>query len=162
IRDEDLPYAMPTGMVYDQISAAATLEQAAERIGYDEFRAAQRELRAEGRLIGLGMSLLVEPSAISFGFMSTDAATVRVSPNGRVDVAHTGASHGQSLETTIAQVVADELSVDVSQVRVVQGDTDSTPFGPGTGGSRSAVILGGAARNAAREVRERMLAIVAH
>ncbi len=162
IRDEDLPYAMPTGMVYDQISAAATLEQAAEKIGYDEFRARQREWRAEGRLVGLGMSLLVEPSAISFGFMSTDAATVRISPNGRVDVAHTGASHGQSLETTIAQVVADELGVDVGQVRVVQGDTDSTPFGPGTGGSRSAVILSGAARNAAREVRDRMLAIVAH
>jgi len=162
IRDEDLPYAMPTGMVYDQITAAATLEQAAEKIGYDELRVQQRVWRAEGRLVGVGMSLLVEPSAISFGFMSTDAAIVRVGPNGKVDVAHTGASHGQSLETTIAQVVADELGVDLGQVRVTQGDTDATPFGPGTGGSRSAVILGGAARQAAREVRERMFAIVAH
>ena len=93
--------------------------------------------------------------------MSTDAATVRIGVNGRVDVAHTGASHGQSLETTIAQVVADELGVDLEQVRVIQGDTDATPVGPGTGGSRSAVILGGAARNAAIEVRDRVLAIVA-
>jgi len=162
IRDDDLPYAMPTGMVYDQITAAATLDHAAAKIGYDEFRAQQKVWRAEGRLVGIGMSLLVEPSAISFGFMSTDAATIRIGPNGRVDVAHTGASHGQSLETTIAQVVADELGVDFGQVRVLQGNTDVTPFGPGTGGSRSAVILGGAARQAAREVRERMIAIVAH
>jgi carbon-monoxide dehydrogenase large subunit len=162
IRDEELPYAMPTGMVYDQITSAATLEQAAAKIGYDEFRAQQRAWRAEGRLVGIGMSLLVEPSAISYGFMSTDAAVVRIGPNGKVDVAHTGASHGQSLETTIAQVVADELGVDFGEVRVTQGDTDATPFGPGTGGSRSAVILGGAARQAARDLRDRMCAIVAH
>jgi carbon-monoxide dehydrogenase large subunit len=162
IREDDLPYAMPTGMVYDQMTAHATLEQAAETIGYDELREQQREWRAQGRLVGIGMSLFAEPSAISFGWMSTDAATVRIGQNGKVDVAHTGASHGQSLETTIAQVVADELGVDLDQVRVVQGDTDATPFGPGTGGSRSAVILGGAARGAAREVRDRMFAIVAH
>jgi carbon-monoxide dehydrogenase large subunit len=58
--------------------------------------------------------------------------------------------------------VADELGVDFGQVRVLQGDTDVTPFGPGTGGSRSTVILGTAVRHAAREVRERMFAIVAH
>jgi carbon-monoxide dehydrogenase large subunit len=162
IRDEDLPYTMPTGMTYDQVTLAATLDQAAAKIGYDDFRAQQRAWRAEGRLVGLGMSLLVEPTAMSFGFMSTDAATVRIGPNGKVDVAHTGASHGQSLETTIAQIVADELGVDIGNVRVLQGDTDITPYGPGTGGSRSMVILGTAARNAAREVRERMLAIVAH
>ena len=108
------------------------------------------------------MSLLAEPSAIAHGWMTTDGATVRIGPNGKVDVAHSGASHGQSLETTVAQVVADEIGVDFDQVRVLQGDTDVTPFGPGTGGSRSAVILGGAARLAAREVRDRMVAIVAH
>ena len=162
IRAEELPYAMPTGMVYDQMTAYETLEQAAEKIGYAELREQQRQWRAEGRLVGIGMSLMVEPTAIAHGWMSTDAATVRIGPNGRVDVAHTGASHGQSLETTIAQVVADELGVDFEQVRVLQGDTDTTPFGPGTGGSRSAVITGGAARLAAREVRARMLAIVAN
>jgi carbon-monoxide dehydrogenase large subunit len=162
IQEDELPYAMPTGMVYDQMTAADTLEQAAEKIGYRDFREQQRVWRAEGRLVGIGMSLLIEPSAISFGFMSTDAATVRIGPNGRVDVAHTGASHGQGLETTVAQVVADELGVELEHVRVLQGDTDSTPFGPGTGGSRSAVILSGAARQAAREVRERMIEIVAH
>jgi aerobic carbon-monoxide dehydrogenase large subunit len=162
IREEDLPYTMATGMVYDQMTAYATLEQAAEKVGYPELRKQQQAWRAEGRLVGIGIGLLAEPTAMSFGWMTTDGATVRVGPKGRVDVAHSGASHGQSLETTIAQVVADELGVDLAQVRVLQGDTDSTPLGPGTGGSRSAVIAGGAARLAAREVRERMLSIVAH
>jgi carbon-monoxide dehydrogenase large subunit len=161
IREDELPYTLPTGMAYDQITVCETLEQAAEKIGYDALREQQRVWRAEGRLIGIGMSLMVEPTAITHGWMSTDAATVRIGPNGKVDVAHTGASHGQSLETTIAQVVADELGVDIAHVRVIQGDTDVTPFGPGTGGSRSAVITGGAARLAAQEVRARMVAIVA-
>src|SRR5262249_8141732 len=94
----------------------------------------------------------------AFGFMSTDAAIVRIGANGKVDVAHTGASHGQSLETTLAQVVADELGVDFSEVRVIQGDTDKTPFGPGAGGGGSAGILGGAARverSARAHVRDR-------
>jgi carbon-monoxide dehydrogenase large subunit len=131
-------------------------------IGYEDLRAQQRSWREEGRLIGIGISLLAEPTSMAFGWMSTDAATVRIGPNGRADVVTTGASHGQSLETTLAQVVADELGLDLAKVRVLQGDTDVAPLGPGTGGSRSAVIAGGAARAAAREVRERMLAIVAH
>ncbi|GAC1312137.1 MAG: xanthine dehydrogenase family protein molybdopterin-binding subunit [Acidimicrobiales bacterium] len=162
VRKEDLPYAMATGMVFDQMTAHATLEQATEQIGYQALRAEQEEWRRAGRLVGLGIGLFAEPTSMSFGWMSTDAAIVRVNQNGRVDVAHTGASHGQGLETTVAQVVADELGVDIEQIRVIQGDTDKTPMGPGTGGSRSAVILGGAARLAAREVRDRMVAIAAH
>jgi carbon-monoxide dehydrogenase large subunit len=161
IREDELPYTMATGPVYDQMTAHATLEQAAVMIGYDELRRQQESWRAEGRLVGIGIGLFAEPTAMAFGFMSTDAATVRIGSNGRVDVAHTGASHGQSLETTIAQVVADELGVSIEKVRVIQGDTDATPVGPGTGGSRSAVILGSAARQAAVEVRDRMFAVVA-
>jgi aerobic carbon-monoxide dehydrogenase large subunit len=160
--ESDLPYAMPTGVVLDQMTAAATLEQAAELIGYDDFRARQAERRAEGRLVGLGMSVLAEPSAIASGWFSTDAATVRIGLGGGVDVVTTAASHGQSLETTVAQVVADELGVDIADVRVHQGDTATTPFGPGTGGSRSAVVVSGAARQAAQEVRATVLNVAAH
>jgi carbon-monoxide dehydrogenase large subunit len=162
IRDEDMPYTMATGVTYDQMTAAANLEQAAEKIGYAELRERQRAWREEGRLIGIGVSLFAEPTAMAFGWMSTDAATVRIGPNGRADVFTSAASHGQSLETTLAQVVADELGIDIAHVRVIQGDTAATPLGPGTGGSRSAVIPGTAARNAAHEVRMRMIAIVAH
>jgi carbon-monoxide dehydrogenase large subunit len=161
IREEDLPYTMATGMPYDQITVQATLDQAAEKLGYDDLRSQQQTWRDEDRLVGIGMSLFAEPTSMAFGWMSTDGASVRIGTNGRVDVAHSGASHGQSLETTLAQVVADELGVDIAHVRVVQGDTDSTPLGPGTGGSRSAVILGGAVRMAAQELRARVAAIVA-
>jgi len=158
----DLPYTMATGFVLDQLTATATLEQAAELIGYDDFRARQAAWRAEGRLVGLGMSLLAEPSAIASGWFSTDAATVRIGLGGGVEVTTTAASHGQSLETTIAQVVADELGVDMADVRVHQGDTATTPFGPGTGGSRSAVVVSGAARQAAQEVRAMVVNVAAH
>jgi carbon-monoxide dehydrogenase large subunit len=162
IREDELPHTMPTGMTYDQMTAAATLEQAAEHLGYAERRAEQTQAQVEGRLIGIGISLFAEPTAMSFAWASTDAATVRISASGRVDVLMSTASHGQGLETTMAQIVADELGVDLTQIRVVQGDTDATPFGSGTGGSRSAVIPGSAARLAAREVRDRIAAIVAH
>jgi carbon-monoxide dehydrogenase large subunit len=162
IQGHELPYAMPTGMVYDQMTAAATLEQAAEALGYDGLREQQRAWRGEGRLVGIGIALFAEPTAMAFGWASTDAARIRIGANGRVDVMMSSASHGQSLETTMAQIVADQLGVDFMQVRFVQGDTDATPFGSGTGGSRSAVIPGTAARLAAGELRERIAAIVAH
>jgi aerobic carbon-monoxide dehydrogenase large subunit len=162
IHEHELPYATPTGVVYDQITPARTLEQAAELFGYDRLREQQRGWRAEGRLVGIGIGLFVEPSAMVFGWMSTDAATVRIGANGRADVVTSAASHGQSLETTIAQVVADELGLDLAHVRVLQGDTDAAPFGPGTGGSRSAVVVGGAARQAAQQLREQIVAIAAH
>ena len=162
LRDDELPYTTAMGVTYDQMTPAQTLEQAAAMLGYDELREQQRAWRAGGRLVGIGISLFAEPSAMAFGWMSTDAATVRVGPNGTADVLTSAASHGQSLETTIAQVVADELGLDLAQVRVLQGDTDAAPMGPGTGGSRSAVIVGGAARDAARQVREQIRTIAAH
>jgi carbon-monoxide dehydrogenase large subunit len=112
-------------------------------------------------LIGIGIGLLAEPTAMAFGWMSTDAATVRIGRNGRVDVYASTASNGQSYETTVGQVVADELGVDIDNVRVIQGgDTAATPLGPGTGGSRSLIPIT-AARTACGELRERMIAIVA-
>jgi carbon-monoxide dehydrogenase large subunit len=161
IRAEDLPYFMASGLPIDQITAAETLDQAAEVIGYDKLREQQKAWRAEGRLVGIGMCLLIEPTAMAFGWMTSDAATVRIGRNGKVDVYASSASHGQSYETTIAQVVADELGVGFGSVRVIQGgDTAATPFGPGTGGSRNMIVMT-AARNAANEVRSRVLAIVA-
>jgi carbon-monoxide dehydrogenase large subunit len=162
IHGAELPYAMPTGLAYDQITAEETLEQAAEILGYAELREQQQAWRAEGRLVGVGISLFTEPTAMAFAWFSTDAAIVRVGGSGRVDVLLSTANHGQSIETTMAQVVADELDTDFSQIRVLQGDTDATPIGGGTGGSRSTIIPGTAARLAAREIRARMLAIVAH
>jgi carbon-monoxide dehydrogenase large subunit len=161
VRAEELPYSMATGVAFDQITAAETLEQAAEVIGYERWRRDQEVARVEGRLLGIGMSLMAEPTAMAFGWMSSDAATVRIGRNGKVDVYASTASHGQSYETTIAQVVADELGVDLENVRVIQGgDTAATPLGPGTGGSRSMIPIT-AARTASHELRARIVAIVA-
>jgi carbon-monoxide dehydrogenase large subunit len=162
LTDADLPSVMPSGMPIDGVTVAATLEQAAEAIGYDELRKQQAQWRAEGRLIGIGMSVLVEPTAMAFGWMTSDAAIVRMSGSGKVDVILSTSNHGQSIETTMAQVVADELDMDVAHIRVLNGDTDSAPLGAGTGGSRTSVVPGTAARLASREVREKVLAIVAH
>ena len=87
---------------------------------------------------------------------------MRVEPSGKVVVMMGTGSHGQSLETTMVQVVADELGVHVDDVVLRQGDTDVAPFGGGTGGSRSAVIAGGAGRAAAGKVRDKIVEIAAH
>ncbi len=158
----DLPYKTAAGLTYDQISAAETLEQAAAIAGYDAFRSEQAAKRAAGRLVGIGVSLFTEPSGIAAGTLSTEAATVRIGFNGHVEVVTSSASHGQSLETTIAQVVADELGVDIADITVSQGDTAATPYGPGTGGSRSAVLSSGAAREASQAMRAKLLRIAAH
>ena len=160
IEQAELPYTTATGRVYERISPAETLEQAAEMIGYRSFRAEQAEARGRGRLLGLGLSLFVEPTSMGAGALGTEGAVVRVEPDGSVTVSMGTGSHGQSLETTIAQVVADELGVDMERVALRQGD--GSPYGFGTGGSRSAVIAGGAARAAASEVRSRIERIAAH
>jgi carbon-monoxide dehydrogenase large subunit len=160
IQPGDLPFTTALGITYDKISPAQTLEQAAELIGYDEFRAFQQRARAEGRLVGIGMSVYIEPLGAP-GILATEAATIRIEPSGTVNVLMGTGSHGQSLETTIIQVVADHLGAALDDVHLIQGDTAVTPYGPGTAGSRSASIASGAAVQASVSMRERVLAIAA-
>ena len=139
VQRHELPYITATGVVYDQVSPAETLEQAAEMIGYEAFRVEQDEARRAGRFLGLGIGLYIEPSGFAFseGGLGTEAATIRMDPSGTVTVSMGSGSHGQSLETTVAQVVADSLGVHVDDVVLLQGDTAAVPFGSGTGGSRT-------------------------
>jgi len=163
IHADELPMTTATGMPLDHVTPSETLEQAAEIIGYDEFRAEQRSAFDEdGRLLGLGIGLYIEPTSVGSGNLGVETATVRVQPSGTVTVALGTGAHGQGIETTMAQVVAEHLGVDIDDVVVVQGDTASSPFGGGTGGSRTAVVAGGAARDASLEVREKAVAIAAH
>jgi len=160
IGDSDLPYTTASGMVYDGVSIEASIEQAAEMVGYEQLRAAAAA--ESGSLRGVGLSLYVEPSGVAMGSLASEGATVSIGVNGQVRVVTSSASHGQSVETTVAQVVADRLGVDFDDVIALQGDTDSTPYGPGTGGSRSAVLVSGAASEAAGQVRDKILAIASH
>ena len=158
----DLPFTSPGGKLFQEITPLETLEQALEMLDYDTFRKEQAEARADGRLLGLGVSVYVEPTSMDAPTLATEGATVRVESSGKV-VAYLGTtSHGQSVETTMAQIVADTLGVDYDDVTVVQADTQSTPYGPGTGGSRTAVVAGGAARDATLAVRDKVLAVAAH
>jgi aerobic carbon-monoxide dehydrogenase large subunit len=160
IRPGDLPFTTAVGVTYDAISPAQTLEQAAELIEYDKFRAFQRQAREDGRLVGIGMSLYIEPLGAP-GILATEAATIRIEPSGIVNVLMGTGSHGQSLETTIVQVVADHLGAALDDVHLIQGDSAATPYGPGTAGSRSAAIASGAAQQASVAMRQRVLAIAA-
>jgi carbon-monoxide dehydrogenase large subunit len=159
---DELPYTTASGMVLEHVTPSETLEQAVDLIGYDRFRVEQAEAAAAGRLLGVGIGLYIEPTSVASGSLGVETATVRVQPSGTVSVHLGTGSHGQSVETTMAQVVADYLGVRMDDVLVVQGDTASAPFGGGTGGSRTAVVAGGAARDASLAVREKAVQIAAH
>ncbi|MEX2253927.1 MAG: xanthine dehydrogenase family protein molybdopterin-binding subunit [Acidimicrobiia bacterium] len=160
---DELPYATAMGMQLEHVTPAETLEQAVEIIAYDEFRTEQeRAFREEGRLLGIGIGLYVEPTSMASGAIGVETATVRVQPSGTVTVLLGTGSHGQGVETTMAQVVAEHLGVAIDDVVVVQGDTASAPFGAGTGGSRTAVVAGGATREASLAVRDKAVEIAAH
>jgi carbon-monoxide dehydrogenase large subunit len=96
------------------------------------------------------------------GFHGTEGATIRIEPSGTVNVYVAGGSTGNSIETTVVQLTADALGVDIDDVNTIQGDTALTPFGAGTGGSRSASMTAGAVRDTASALRERIVAVAAH
>lgn len=161
IGPDDLPYTTATQMVLDAITPTETLDQLVEMLDVESFRAEQASARSEGRLLGLGVAGYVEPSAIAFGVLSSDPAVMSMDISGKVQVRLGTGSHGHSIETTIAQVVATHLGCDIDDVAVIQGDTATSPVGPGTGGSRTAVIAGGAAQTAALELRDKLVKIAA-
>ena len=161
IHDTDLPHTSATGIPYERISPAATLEQAAELIGYDAFRREQAALRTQGRYVGVGFGLYIEPSQTA-GPMSSEGATLRIDPTGAVTIAMGTAGHGQSIATTMTQIVAEILGCSLEMITFIQGDTDLTPWGPGTGGSRTAVIAAGAAQLVAERMRDKLISIGGH
>ena len=171
IRDEDFPYKSPSGIVWDRSSFTESLRKAREALDYKAARDEQARARAAGRWVGIGVASYVELTGIGSAIpvspgmpvsTGTEAATIRFDPAGKVTAVFGVASHGQGLETTLAQIVADEVGVPIEDVRVVHGDTDASPYGTGTYASRSLVLAGGAAILAGRTVREKMLVIAGH
>ncbi|MFI6435110.1 xanthine dehydrogenase family protein molybdopterin-binding subunit [Streptomyces sp. NPDC050759] len=160
-RDE-LPTANFNGMPYDHISPRETFEQALQMLDYEAFRKEQEQVRQQGRYLGVGTCTYVEPTAGATPFHATEGATIRVEPSGKVNVYVAGGSCGNSLETTVVQLTADALGVAIEDVSTVQGDTAITPYGAGTGGSRSGPMTAGAIEETAKVLRERIRAIAAH
>jgi carbon-monoxide dehydrogenase large subunit len=163
---DELPYETVTGQHYDSGDYAQALERALEAIGYREARAAQREARAQGRLVGLGIGCYVEFTGINsmvftgrgmVGIAGFDGAHITLDADGMVTVWTTLPAIGQGSETTFAQMAADEMGVDLARVRVAHADTSVGGLhGTGTFASRSAIAGGGAIRDACGELLERL------
>jgi carbon-monoxide dehydrogenase large subunit len=161
VTQSDLPYRTAAGATFDRITPAETLEQAAAILDYDAFRLEQTRARERGRYLGVGIAVYVEPTAGGFGVGITESATIRIDPSGSIQVLSGVNSQGHSMETVIAQVTAEYLGVHPDDVEVYFGDTAISPVGATTGGSRNAVFGAGAARQAALEMRERVVRIAA-
>lgn len=154
----ELPYTTGTGLTYDLITAEENLERVAALVDYGAFRREQALARQLGRYVGVGLSVFVEPTAMGARGVS-DGVTIRVDTTGKVLVSVGSGSQGHSVETTICQIVADELGVDITDVNIILGDTAATPFGSTTGGSRNAVSGGNSAIKAAGDLRDKVLEI---
>ncbi|MCH7665283.1 MAG: molybdopterin-dependent oxidoreductase [Acidobacteria bacterium] len=142
-------------LVYDSGNYEPILDQALEKIGYEEFiRKTQPALRAEGKLVGIGVVTYVEGTGIG----PYEGARVQVQASGKVAVATGIGSQGQGHMTSFAQIVADQVGVSVRDVEVTTGDTDLFHWGAGTFASRGAVVAGNAIHAAAKAVRKKILA----
>jgi len=162
LRLDEMPYSSPTGMPYDHMDPLETLEQALGILDYDAFREEQAAAREQGRYLGVGIACYAEPTAPAFGYYTTEGATIRIEPSGVVNVYVAGGSTGNSLETTAVQLAADALGADIADVHTIQGDTAVTPFGAGTGGSRSGSMIAGAVGVTAAELRDKLTKLAAH
>ena len=165
------PYQTPVALQYDSGNYQATLDACLKAANYNGFEARRAAAKAQGKLRGIGISTYIEacgiaPSAVvgSLGARAGlyEVANIKVHPTGSVTV-YTGThSHGQGHETTLAQLVCDQLGVPMSQVDVVHGDTAKIPFGMGTYGSRSLAVGGAAMVKAMDKIIAKGKKIAAH
>lgn len=151
------PYRTPTGASYDSGDYRKALRVLLEQAGYRELRREQARARKAGRSLGIGLSCYVE--VCTFGW---ETARVRMLPDGSAVVLTGTSPHGQGGATGLAQVVAERLGIAPDRVQVVHGDTLAVPAGMGTAGSRTLVVGGSAALQAAEKVRRKMFRIAAH
>ena len=162
IGKDEYPYKQISGPLYDSGDYAKLMDMGLEMVGYADFRARQAELRAQGRYIGVGIAAMLEPSgaAVPNGiFNGYQPATIRLMVEGGLQVLTSHQSIGQGIETTLAQVVADAMGVDMDAVRIMYGDTDVVPYGLGPFSSRGATYVVSAVHEATKLLKEKVLAI---
>ena len=165
---EQFPYTCRTGWVYDSGDYPRALRTVMELAGYDALCAERAARRERGELMGIGISFFTEAVGAGprkhmdiAGLGMNDGASLRISPTGKAQLAISVQTQGQGHETTFAQIVAHELGIPPEDVDVIHGDTDSTPYGLGTYGSRSTPVSGAAAALVARKVRDRARIVAA-
>jgi carbon-monoxide dehydrogenase large subunit len=176
IQPEDFPYdpvGILNGLKYDSGDYEMALDKALEMLDYEGFKAKQKEARAAGRYLGVGFSTYIEMCGVApsawiglpgegWGAGLWESANVRVHLTGKVVVTTGSQSHGQGHETTMAQVVAEELGVPVEDVIVEHSDTAGTPFGYGTYGSRSVSVGTIAIYNSLQRIKKKAKVLGAH
>ena len=162
------PYTSATGLVFDEGSYVETLDQAVLTVDLPEFLRRQESARAAGVSLGIGFATFSERTGYgtqAFAARKMDVVpgfeTVEMAmgPSGHVEARIGASPHGQGLETSLSQVIADELGIDPRTITVIHGDTSRTPFGWGSFASRSMVLSGGASKIAATTLRRRLAAI---
>jgi carbon-monoxide dehydrogenase large subunit len=171
VQPNEFPYKIGSGIVWDQCAFTECLEAACAAADYPALRARQREARAQGRWFGIGIACYAELTGIGSRISvapgmpintGTETAKILMDSTGAVTAAFGIASHGQGLETTLAQVVAEHLGARVEDIRIVQGDSAAVVNATGTYASRSMVLAGGAATLAAKELKQKITRAASH
>lgn len=162
----EFPFATATGLFYDTGDYNKALDKALGIVDYQKLRADQAAARAQGKLIGIGVSTYVEICALgpstALPAGGWESATVRVEPTGKVTVMTGISPHGQGEETSFAQIVAEMLGVDLNDVLVIHGDTAIVQYGIGTFGSRGLAVGGAAISCATDKVVAKAKKLAAH
>lgn len=171
VRGADMPYTNVVKKHYDSGDFQESLRRAVEQLDVPKWRARQKAGEKDGRLVGVGFATFTEQSAHGTAVFASwglpvvpgyDLATVRITADGGLEVRAGIHSHGQGMETTLAQIASEVLCVTLHKIKVVHGDTALTPYSTGTYASRSIVMAGGAVAATCRELVPRLLFIGAH
>jgi aerobic carbon-monoxide dehydrogenase large subunit len=173
IQPDAFPYdpGILSGLSYDSGEYERALDKALELVDYAGFRREQAQAREEGRYLGIGFSTYVEVCGLAptawangegWGAGLWESANVRVHLTGKVVVTTGSKAFGQGHETTLSQIVGDELGVPIEDITVEHGDTLGTPFGYGSYGSRSAAVGAVALYNALQRIKAKARRIAAH
>lgn len=175
IQPEEFPYKIPTGNVYDSGNYEAVLDRALEIADLKHWKAEQERLRAEGRYLGIGLASCQERTgynASEWWFLydnpplpatsTPESVKLQVDAMGGVLVELGCPLWGNSPETVVSQVIAEEFGIDPAGVAVTYADSTTGAMSAGPGGSRLTIMLSGATRGAARTIRDKMTRIAAH
>ena len=168
VQPSEMPFDNITHKHFDSGDYPKAVRQAIDSIGLSAVRARQARGEPDGRRIGFGLSVFCEQGAHGASVYHAwgipmvpgrEPAVVRLTPDGILEVRCGVHSHGQSMETTLAQIAHEVLGIAPARVRVVLGDTAGTPYSTGTWGSRSIVMAGGAVGQACKTLKERLIKI---
>jgi len=171
VQPEQMPFMNITNKYYDSGDFPAGVHEAVEKIDVAGVRKRQKAGEPDGRLIGVGFATYVEQTAHGrpvFGAWGIavvpgyENASVKLTADGGLEIRVGVQSHGQGMETTLAQIAHTELGIPLDRISVIHGDTGTTPFSTGTYASRGIVMAGGAVATACRELVPRMAPIAAH